>query len=426
MTTNTASQPGSNVKAAKPQRRREMDVMGMAIVLGLVFFHTAQIFYPGWFPIKNAPPSLREVNQIVTLAFVTFAGLWGMPLMFLIAGVATWYSLRKRTVGEFARERFKRLFVPFAVGLLILVPPQVYYATLQQDPTYHETYVQFYPRFFNVTFAPDFPLFITGAPPDQFFQFGHLWFLIFLFAFTLVLVPLWLYLQSLAGQRLVERFAVFCTRPGVIFLLALPIAVIEAALGTERYGGWSRYAYAPFIVYGFLLAADARFGQAFHRHKKSALVLGILTFVVYAAGISMQNAHGVDPFTEYDLGSVLLRLLKGIAGWLWIVVIMGLAGGARQKQRAPEASRDSHPQQLPVLLDRIAQYAGEAQLPFYILHMTPIVVIGFYVVQWDASALVKYIVITLSSLVVTLVLYDIGVRRTRLTRFLFGMRQRKD
>jgi hypothetical protein len=403
-----------------------MDVMGMAIVLGLVFFHTAQIFYPGWFPVKNAPPSLREVNQIVTLALVTFTGLWGMPLMFLIAGVATWYSLRKRTVGEFVRERFRRLFVPFVVGLVILVPPQVYYATLQQDPTYHETYVQFYPRFFNVTFAPDFPLFITGAPPDEFFQFGHLWFLLFLFAFTLVLLPLWLYLKSPAGQRLVEQFAAFCTRPGMIFLLALPIAVIEAALGAELYGGWSRYAYAPFIVYGFLLAADARFGQAFHRHKKSARVLGILTFVVYAAGISMQNANGIDPFTAYNPVSVLLRLLKGLSGWLWIVVLMGLAGGERQKQRSRPTGRDSQPRRPPVLLDRIAEYAGEAQLPFYILHMTPIVVIGFYVVQWDASALVKYIVITLSSLVVTLLLCDIGVRRTRFTRFLFGMKQRED
>jgi hypothetical protein len=50
------------------------------------------------------------------------------------------------------------------------------------------------------------------------------------------------------------------------------------------------------------------------------------------------------------------------------------------------------------------------------------VVIGLHVVQWDASGNVKYIVISLSALVVTLLLYDIGVRRTRLMRVLFGMR----
>jgi hypothetical protein len=134
-----------------------------------------------------------------------------------------------------------------------------------------------------------------------------------------------------------------------------------------------------------------------------------------------------DAQTEYDLARVLFRLLKGITSWFWVVAIMELAGrtgrsGARQKRPQPgEESGHDTPRQ-PSLMDRVAQYTGEAQLPFYVLHMTPIVVIGFYVVQWEVSALLKYVAIVLSSLAVTLVLYDIGVRRTRLTRFLFGMR----
>jgi glucans biosynthesis protein C len=48
--------------------------------------------------------------------------------------------------------------------------------------------------------------------------------------------------------------------------------------------------------------------------------------------------------------------------------------------------------------------------------------IGFYVVQWDVGALVKYPVISFTALVVTLALYDVGVRRTAVTRVLFGMK----
>ena len=239
--------------------------------------------------------------------------------------------------------------------------------------------------------------------------------------------------EPVEGQRLVERLATFCARPWAIFLLALPIAIIEAALRTQFGGGWNRYAYVPFIVYGFLMAADARFGQALRQHWKRALVLGVLTFIVYFAGFgALRGVANVDPWTDYGLGSVLWRLLKGITSWFWIVAIMGLARrnskpGARQKRHAPEASRDGRPQPLdtprkPPFMDRVAKYAREAQLPSYVLHELPIVVIGFYVVQWDINSLAKYIVICLSSLVVTLVLYDIGVRRTRLTRFLFGMR----
>ena len=420
--------------STQPKRRRELDVMGMLVVVGLVFFHTAQIFYYADFFVKNEPPNMERLNQVVATVFVAFAGLWGMPLMFLIAGIAIWYSLRKRTAGQFVLERFRRLFIPLVVGTLLLVPPQVYYH-LKGDPAYHETYMQFLPRFFHVKLGFDFPRFITGAPPDELFQTSHLWFLNYLFVFTLLLLPLWHHLQSPAGRRLVERLAIFCTRPGVIFLLALPITVIEAALGTEYAGGWNRYAYIPFLVYGFLIAADARFGGAFRRHRKSALILGVLALIVYFAGTYVLGpVVRFDVQTDYGLGSVLFRLLKGTTAWFWIVVIMGLAGrksqpGTRQKQHAPESRRDSHPQPLhhkPSFMDRVAQYANEAQLPFYVLHMTPIVVIGFYVVRWDVSALVKYIVITLSSLVVTLVLYDIGVRRTRLTRFLFGMRPKRE
>jgi glucan biosynthesis protein C len=70
----------------------------------------------------------------------------------------------------------------------------------------------------------------------------------------------------------------------------------------------------------------------------------------------------------------------------------------------------------------VAEYASEAQLPFYVLHMTPIVILGFYIVRWQVGALVKYLAISLAFFVVTLVAYDIGVRRTGLARFLLGMR----
>ena len=76
-----------------------------------------------------------------------------------------------------------------------------------------------------------------------------------------------------AGRRLVERLTNFVTRPAAIYLLALPMAVIEAMLGTESPGAWNRFAWVPFIVYGFLFACDGRFERALGRHWKSALIL---------------------------------------------------------------------------------------------------------------------------------------------------------
>lgn len=256
--TGAAIHTGANGKAAKPERRSELDAMGVVIVVGLVFFHSAQVFAGGDAFVQNEPSSM------VALVTVAFASLWGMPLMFLIAGTSIWYSLRVRTVGQFLRERVTRLIVPFVTGLLIIIPPQVYYS-LKGDPGYAEGYLRFYPRFFHVRPAWSFPLFIEGAPPDELFTVSYLYFLVYLFAFTAILLPLWLYLLKPAGQRLTERLAAFLSRSWAIFLLALPVAIIEATLGTEYPGAWNRFAWAPFIVYGFLLACDGRFGETLRR-----------------------------------------------------------------------------------------------------------------------------------------------------------------
>ena len=53
----------------------------MLVVVGLVFFHSAQIFYYADFFVKNEPPNIQSVSQLLSTLFVAFAGLWGMPLL---------------------------------------------------------------------------------------------------------------------------------------------------------------------------------------------------------------------------------------------------------------------------------------------------------------------------------------------------------
>ena len=49
-------------------------------------------------------------------------------------------------------------------------------------------------------------------------------------------------------------------------------------------------------------------------------------------------------------------------------------------------------------------------------------IIGFYVVPWPANAWAKFFVISFTALATTLALYEFVVKRTKLTRFLFGMK----
>ena len=54
-----------------------------------------------------------------------------------------------------------------------------------------------------------------------------------------------------------------------------------------------------------------------------------------------------------------------------------------------------------------------------------IVLLAYFIVQWGLGIPLELTVIAVTSLVLTLVVYDLRVRRRRPVRFLFGMRSRR-
>ena len=402
---------------AIPQRRRDLDLMRMVVVVGLVFFHSARVFDTGGFYVKNDPTS-----DLVTIA-ISFAALWGMPLLFVIAGMGIWYSLRSRTAQAFVWERFRRLMVPLVFGVLVIVPPQIW-TRLRGDVGNDESYWQFLARFFDIRFTPrQFPFLIGDDPASGLFEWGHLWFVVLLFAFSLVLLPIIWYLRTPTGLQAVDRLADRLDHLWVILAAALPFAVLDAGLGSEEgLAGWNRYSYAVFILYGYLLAGDRRAGRALRRHRKVALILGILTFLAVGTLIALNSDNETaQMMTNYEATSIAMRALKGLSGWLWVVAIMGFAAGSPKAGDTATVARRK-----PRVLDRVGSYTAEAVLPIYVLHQTVIVLLAFYVVEWSISATLKYVIICLVSLAVILFIYDVGVRRTRPTRFVFGMKPPRD
>jgi surface polysaccharide O-acyltransferase-like enzyme len=416
MNANEVAQSGSALKTAKPKRRHELDLLRGLVVLALIPFHTATYFIRGdWAPLHYTP------NQVVVM-LIYFSSLVAMPLMFFIAGMGVSYSLRKRTVGAFVGNRVQRLFIPLTLGHLLLLPLIQFFA-FRVSPLFDETFAQFYPSFFNVSLNVAFPPSLTGPR----YAAHHLWFVKDLLVYTVVLLPLFLWLRSGSGGRVVKWLAGLSARPWIIYLLALPLAGIEAALGAK--GDWNRFSYILLLIYGYLLVADPRFGEALRRTWKAGLLLGLLLFfTVGLAGINYFTQAGIDFQTDPGTPSVLIRLLKGFVGWSLIIGFMGLGesiGSRRaQEQRASHQVQETPASdRKPTLVERAAQYLSRATLPIYTLHLTFVIVIGFYAGQWTSNVAIRFLVTTIVSMLGTLAVYDI-VRRTRWTRFLFGMRVR--
>ena len=66
-------------------------------------------------------------------------------------------------------------------------------------------------------------------------------------------------------------------------------------------------------------------------------------------------------------------------------------------------------------------YLAEASYPVYILHQTVIVVAAFYIVGLPAAEPLQWLTLLVVSVACTFALYEV-VRRSAVTRFLFGMR----
>ncbi|MFX0025092.1 MAG: hypothetical protein ACFE8M_01665 [Candidatus Hermodarchaeota archaeon] len=88
--------------------------------------------------------------------------------------------------------------------------------------------------------------------------------------------------------------------------------------------------------------------------------------------------------------------------WSWLILILGLASkylNFNLKSR---------------------KFLNEIVMPFYILHQTIIVIIGFFVIQTNLIILLEYLIISIVSFAITIALVLI-IRKVNALRFLFGM-----
>lgn len=394
------------VQAPLPERRPELDAMRMLVVIGLVFFHSALVFAADDdFYVKNA----ETTEAIVFIA--GFGVVWAMPLLFLISGLGAWHSLQRRGAWGFAGERLLRLGVPLLFATLTLNPLPQWLRLRSADADYHESYLGFLPRFYDVHLEPEeFPFVVQG----EHFETGHLWFVVLLLAFSLMLVPFHRWLPRERVRRIGDRVAeATLHRRGVVFLPALAFAAICAFAGMEEdYAGWHRWSYLLFFVAGFALAGDDRFRTVMRRDAGSAARLGGLLFAAAGPGFALAD----EPFTEMTALATASRALFGAAGWCLVVAIPGLLD--RRRLELPRAAQNP----APTTRRRLYGYLAAAVLPLYVLHQPIVVAVAYFVIGWSAPIMVEYAVLVVIALILTLIAYELLVRRTRATRFLFGMR----
>ena len=368
-----------------------LDWLRIIATLGVFLFHASNVFNTANFEIKNA-----EQSDVIMMIEVFFFP-WGMPLFFLIAGAGSYFALRRRSAGQFTRERTLRLLVPFLTGTLLLGPIQLYLSWRHRIETgvFDGTLLQFVANR------------LSHIGPKLFGALGyHMWFLGYLFAFSLLALPFFIWLKGETGQRFIARLAGLCRRRGAILLFILPLAAVRLALHPffpEEHDWADFFSLGAFFVLGYLMFADVRFTQAIRRDRWIILGAGIAAMVaLMAVGMSLGSLDIEKPprtFSEF-----LFWGLMAACGWCWSAFMLFI--GMRYLDRD----------------NRARQYGQEILLPFFVLHQTVIIAIAYFAVQWNTGMLPKMLAVYLGSFVVTIGLCELVIKRVGILRVLFGMK----
>jgi glucans biosynthesis protein C len=360
------------------ERRYDLDWLRVLGVLLLIPFHVALIFVFDPFTIMYIRDS---VNSRVLAEVTGFIHMWHMPMLFVISGAATYFALGLRSTGEYIRERFSRLFIPLAFGLLTFVPFTIY---LQHSDVL--SFQEGYAKFFQIDLQQLDGM--SGA-----FTPAHLWFILFLFVYSLIGLPIFLWLRSERGKKAIKALGAIIQSPLGLILWGIPLTLAAA---TGILGDMNPIYYFLMFSYGFILASDARFQYSIDKLTWFALSFGIL-----AAALNITAP--IRGYTEWTVQWIVLGLTYQMGRWMLTLAVLGL--GHRFLNWS----------------NNILRYASEAAMPFYLLHMTFSVLTGYFAVQLNLPVAIKYPLIVLVATGLTLVAYEL-VRRWNMTRWLFGMK----
>ena len=190
-------------------RRYDIDSLRVLAFALLILVHVGNFLDSKDWLIKNS----------VTYGWLDFPqwffSQWRLSLLFVVSGMGTFFNFSKRNGWGFVKERFVRLFVPLVVGMLIIVPPMVYLERLDTG--------QFLGSFFDFWPSKAF----TGKYPEGNVSWHHLWFVVYLLFFSLLLTPAFLYLRKNPQAWIVRQTKRSIHSTSCIWLSSLFWAIIS-------------------------------------------------------------------------------------------------------------------------------------------------------------------------------------------------------
>jgi glucans biosynthesis protein C len=355
-------------------RHYDLDWIRVLATIAVFLYHCSMFFNPFPWHVKN-----NEIDSNGILVFSLFVGSWLMPIFFAVSGMNVTHALNKRSTSEYLKERWIRLGVPLVFGVFVLTPPQIYIEKIANNQ-FAGSFLQFFPHFFE-------GVYLDFGGTGNFAFFGlHLWYLLVLFVFSFLTIPLFKKIPR--GQSL--RKVHFFLLPLLLFLVG--------AIKTQGLGGWDLLFYLFIFIYGYYFYSHPNFKAALKSTIKVHMILALVTSIIYIVWF-IKSYPQPGSFEE-----ILFYAIRTINCWSLLLCIFYLAD---RYLSTP---------------NRLLIYGSKASMAFYVLHQPVIVILGFFIRDLSWPILVKLIFLVVSAFILIMLIYHFVIQRVHILRFLFGMK----
>jgi peptidoglycan/LPS O-acetylase OafA/YrhL len=360
------------------------------LAFGLLVLYHVGMYYVTWdWHVKSAfaGPAIEPWMRLVSP--------WRLDLLFLISGAATSFMLaRSGAAGSLPATRAKRLLIPLAFGMLVIVPPQSYLEVVQKYG-YGGSYLDFmrlYLSGYGGFCAGDGQCLILPT-------WNHLWFLPYLFLYTLVLWGLLRRRPDLLDAAALRAPALL--RGARLFVLPVLLLVLTRIALRDLFpvthalvDDWFSHAqYLAMFALGAVLTRAPAIWERFMQARRIALVVGLAAWALLV----------FVPLSAWGPALVARPLVYSVLQWCGIVAAVGFARRHLNRDHA------------------LRRYLTDAVFPVYILHQTVTIVLARVPSRIEIDPVLEGGLLVIATFVLSFAGYEC-VRRVRWLRPLFGLK----